>query len=132
FVRAGSRCSNGFPLKRRQGDIMKIGIPFRSRRSFFRMAASAAVALVTAGGAHTAMAQAQSWPANPIRVVVNFPPGGLADVMARLIAQPVSEALGQPMVIENRAGANGNIGAEAVATADPDGYTFLFSSGGMA
>ena len=111
---------------------MKVRTTSPSRRSFFRLAASAAVVLTAIGGAQTAMAQAQSWPAKPVRVVVNFPPGGAADVMARLISQPVSEALGQPVVIENRAGANGNIGGEAVAKADPDGYTFLFSSGGVA
>lgn len=93
-----------------------------------------AAALVAAAGlaAAPAFAQAQNWPTKPVRMVVNFPPGGAADVMARLIGQPVAEALGQPLVIENRAGANGNIGGDAVAKADADGYTFLFSSGGMA
>jgi tripartite-type tricarboxylate transporter receptor subunit TctC len=74
---------------------------------------------------------AQSWPAKPIKVVVNFPPGGAADQIARVIGQPLSEALGQPVVIENRAGANGNLGGEAVAKSAPDGYTLLMSSGGM-
>ena len=74
---------------------------------------------------------AQSWPAKPIKVVVNFPPGGAADQIARVIGQPLSEALGQPVVIENRAGANGNLGGEAVAKSAADGYTLLMSSGGM-
>ena len=74
---------------------------------------------------------AQPWPAKPIKVVVNFPPGGAADQIARVIGQPLSEALGQPVVIENRAGANGNLGGEAVAKSAPDGYTLLMSSGGM-
>jgi tripartite-type tricarboxylate transporter receptor subunit TctC len=74
---------------------------------------------------------AQAWPGKPVRVVVNFPPGGAADQIARVIGQPLSEALGQPVVIENRAGANGNLGGEAVAKSPPDGYTLLMSSGGM-
>ncbi|MFT4268909.1 MAG: tripartite tricarboxylate transporter substrate binding protein [Xenophilus sp.] len=78
-----------------------------------------------------AAASAQAWPAKPIKVVVNFPPGGAADQLARLVGQPLSEALGQPVVIENRGGANGNIGGEAVARSAPDGYTLLMSSGGM-
>ncbi len=77
------------------------------------------------------IASAQPWPAKPIKVVVNFPPGGAADQIARVIGQPLSEALGQPVVIENRAGANGNLGGEAVAKSAPDGYTLLMSSGGM-
>jgi tripartite-type tricarboxylate transporter receptor subunit TctC len=74
---------------------------------------------------------AQAWPAKPIRVIVNFPPGGAADQLARMIGTPLGEALGQPVVIENRAGANGNIGGEVVAKSPPDGYTLLLSSGGM-
>lgn len=74
---------------------------------------------------------AQAWPVKPVKVVVNFPPGGAADQIARVIGQPLSEALGQPVVIENRAGANGNLGGEAVAKSTADGYTLLMSSGGM-
>lgn len=89
--------------------------------------AVAGVLLLACAGA----ALAQPWPAKPIRVVVNFPPGGAADQIARSLTQPLQEALGQPVVIDNKSGAGGNIGGEAVARATPDGYTLLMSSGGM-
>jgi tripartite-type tricarboxylate transporter receptor subunit TctC len=76
-------------------------------------------------------ALAQAWPSKPVKVIVNFPPGGAADQLARAIGLPLQEALGQPVVVENRAGANGNIGGEVVAKSPPDGYTLLMSSGGM-
>lgn len=76
-------------------------------------------------------AHAQSWPAKPVKVVVNFPPGGVADVLARLVAAPLQDVLGQPVVVENRAGSGGNIGGESVAKSPADGYTLLMSSGGM-
>jgi tripartite-type tricarboxylate transporter receptor subunit TctC len=76
-------------------------------------------------------AAAQAWPAKPIRVVVNFPPGGAADVIARSVAAPLQESLGQPVVVENRAGSGGNLGGDVVAKAAPNGYTLLMSSGGM-
>jgi tripartite-type tricarboxylate transporter receptor subunit TctC len=88
-----------------------------------------AVAMLSASG--LVFAQGAAWPTKPVRVVVNFPPGGAADQLARAIAQPLGEALGQNVVVENRAGANGNIGGEAVARAAADGYTLLMSSGGM-
>jgi tripartite-type tricarboxylate transporter receptor subunit TctC len=75
-------------------------------------------------------AAAQNWPAKPIKLFVNFPPGGAADVLARALAPSLGEALKQPIVIENKSGAGGNLGAEAVAHAPPDGYTLLMSSGG--
>ena len=77
------------------------------------------------------LALAQSWPNKPIKVIVNFPPGGAADQLARAIGAPLQEALGQNVVIENRAGAGGNLGGDAVAKSAADGYTLLMSSGGM-
>jgi tripartite-type tricarboxylate transporter receptor subunit TctC len=82
--------------------------------------AFAALALATA-------AQAQ-YPNKPIKLVVPWPPGGAVDTIGRLIAQHVSEPLGQPVIVENRAGAAGAIGSEVVARADPDGYTLLMGS----
>jgi tripartite-type tricarboxylate transporter receptor subunit TctC len=88
-------------------------------------------AALLAAAATSPTAFAQTWPAKPIRVIVNFPPGGAADQLARAIGLPLQEALGQPVVVENRAGANGNIGGEVVAKSPADGYTLLMSSGGM-
>jgi tripartite-type tricarboxylate transporter receptor subunit TctC len=68
-------------------------------------------------------AAAQDWPARPVRMIVPFPPGGGTDVVARTVANRLQEALGQPIVIENRGGAGGTIGSDAVAKAAPDGYT---------
>ncbi|MDR6522543.1 tripartite-type tricarboxylate transporter receptor subunit TctC [Variovorax paradoxus] len=88
--------------------------------------------LLLAAAAMLAPAHANNaWPAKPIKVIVNFPAGGAADQIARAISQPLQESLKQPVVIENRAGANGNLGGEAVARAPADGYTLLMSSGGM-
>jgi tripartite-type tricarboxylate transporter receptor subunit TctC len=77
-----------------------------------------------------ASALAQSYPAKPIKIVVPFPAGGIADLYARLIGARLTESWGQPIVIENRTGAGGNIGADAVAKAAPDGYTLVMGSFG--
>lgn len=75
-------------------------------------------------------AQAQEWPAKPIRLIVPFAPGGVTDNAARVIAEPLSVRLGQQVVAENRPGAGGNIGTHAVAQAEPDGYTLLLGYDG--
>ena len=75
--------------------------------------------------AQFAAAQSETYPARPVRLVVAFPPGGSVDVVARLVAPRLSESLSQPVVIDNRSGASGNIGTELAARAKPDGYTLL-------
>jgi tripartite-type tricarboxylate transporter receptor subunit TctC len=81
------------------------------------------ISILLAGAVH-----AQAYPAKPIRIIVNFPAGGVADIYARIIGAKVQESWGQPVVVENRTGAGGNIGAEAVAKSAPDGYTLNMSA----
>ncbi|MCS6890209.1 MAG: tripartite tricarboxylate transporter substrate binding protein [Rhodovarius sp.] len=85
------------------------------------------VGAAAAGLAAPALAQS-GWPNRPVRVIVPFPPGGSTDGMARVTAGKLQEKLGQPFIVENRAGANGAVGGRAVAAAPPDGYTLLFSA----
>ncbi len=96
---------------------MKIG-----RRKFMRLAAAAPTLSLLPRAA-----RAQSYPARPIRLIVQVPPGGSPDIVARLMGQWLSEKLGQPVIVDNRPGASGNIATEFVTKATPDGYTLLLS-----
>jgi tripartite-type tricarboxylate transporter receptor subunit TctC len=108
---------------------MPHGRPFRvkatilPRRQFLHLAAAAA-----AVPAASRIARAQTYPTRPVRLIVGFPAGGATDLYARLIGQVLWERLGQQFIIENRSGASGNIGTEAVVRAAPDGYTLLMAT----
>src|SRR5947208_2373431 len=95
------------------------------------LAFALAFGLAAVGLAHDD-AHAQSYPNKPVRLIVPFAAGGAVDVLARLLGTKLSEAIGQPMLVENRAGAGGNLGADAVAKSPPDGYTILQTPNGMA
>ena len=98
-----------------------------TRRTALGTVLSAGAATLVAPGLR---AQSAGYPAKPVRIVVPFPPGGLVDLLARSVSQSLAARLGQPFVVDNRAGAGGNIGADLVAKAAPDGYTLLASSMG--
>jgi tripartite-type tricarboxylate transporter receptor subunit TctC len=108
----GAATLHGHPLR-----VKATKLP---RRRFLHLAASAA-----AIPAVSRIASAQTYPTRPVRIIVGFPPGVASDIVARLMGQWLSERLGRPVVIENRPGANGNIGTEAVVRSAADGYTLL-------
>lgn len=103
-------------------------MPASFRRRAFLLFSGQFMAAVAAAPSR-AWAQAEPWPAKPVKVICNFPPGSSPDALVRAIMLPVQQALGQPVVIENRAGASGMIGAQAVAHAPGDGYTLLMTAG---
>ena len=96
---------------------------FAPRRALLHVLASLALAFSSA-----APALAQWAPTNPVRIIVPFPAGGIVDLMARAVTEPLAAALGQPVIVETRTGANGSIGTDAVAKADPDGHTILLAT----
>src|SRR5690606_8530156 len=99
------------------------GAPVLSRRSLLMASLGTLPAL--------ALAQAGGFPQRPVRLVLGFPPGGATDNSARLVAQKMAEILGQPIVVENRPGASGNIAAWAGARSAPDGYTLFYTTSTM-
>ncbi len=95
--------------------------------SIWRLLAAAIFAFASAS---SALAQTQSWPSKPVRMIVPFPPGGTTDIVARSLGAELQKMWRQPVVVENRAGAGGNVGAEAVAKSQNDGYTLLMGTVG--
>ncbi|RZI65245.1 Bug family tripartite tricarboxylate transporter substrate binding protein [Variovorax guangxiensis] len=94
------------------------------RRRLLGTACLATVSVAALTVPFAAAAQA-AWPSKPIKIIVPYPPGGSSDIIARAISQPLSEALKQSVIVENKPGANGNLGADFVAKSNPDGYTIL-------
>ena len=112
----------------RQRRVVKLDYQGRQKgvRAIFLLHACVALILVLSAS----LVAAQDWPAKPLRIIVPFAPGGVADNSARVVAEPLGMRLGQPVVVENRPGASGNIGTQAVAEAPADGHTLLLGFDG--
>ena len=105
--------------------------PLHARRRQVMALAASTVALACAAALLPTMARAQgAWPTKPVRIVVPFAPGGTTDILARAMAPELSKAFGQQFIVDNRAGAGGNVGAEVVAKSPGDGYTLLMGTVG--
>jgi len=96
--------------------------------AFCRLAALVLAAAAVLMGGLSAPAEAQSWPSRPVRLVVPYPAGGPTDILGRVIAQKLTETLGQPVTVDNRPGASGNLGSDLVAKAPADGYTLVLGN----
>ena len=101
----------------------------RTRRTVSRHVLSA-VALAALGAVSLPSIAQTAWPSKPVKIIVPFAPGGTTDILARAVAPELTKAFGQPFIVENRAGAGGNVGADAVAKAPADGYTLLMGTVG--
>lgn len=118
----------GFSAGRRSIDLRETA-RWRALRALSLFIAMAAGIVVPTGAP---AAQAEQWPSRPVQIVVPFAPGGSNDIIARRLAERLSRTLGQQVVVSNKSGAGGTIGAQVVATSAADGYTFLFVSGSLA
>src|SRR6266404_3515365 len=119
-IRSARRSLPRAPSSRRRAERNEASTLKLARRRFLHLATAAA-----ALSSVSRMATAQTYPTRPVRLIIGYPPGGSADITARLLGQWLSERLGQPFVIESRPGASTNIATEAVVRAPPDGYTLL-------
>jgi tripartite-type tricarboxylate transporter receptor subunit TctC len=131
LVRHPDRLQNALGAHGRRGPPFITGFSGdQVQRRTFQTAIAAACLATGIGATAPALAQTSGWPNKPVRLIVPFPAGGSTDLVARYIAQGLGEKLGQSFVVENRVGAGGNIGTDAVAKAAPDGYTIGLSTSG--